>query len=123
MSARAVTEWIGATSDTAIPARVRLRVFDRAHGRCEICSRKIMSGNDWQADHIVALINGGENRESNLRCVCAWCHGEKTKSDVAEKSRVARIRKKRLGLTKAKRPFRGWRKFDGTIIYTGERRN
>ena len=66
MSGRSVEEWIGATPDTAIPPRVRLRVFQRAEGRCEECTRKLMPGDQWQADHVVALVNGGANRESNL---------------------------------------------------------
>jgi 5-methylcytosine-specific restriction protein A len=31
---REVPEWIGATDDAAIPARVRVRVFERYEGRC-----------------------------------------------------------------------------------------
>ncbi|BBB98559.1 MULTISPECIES: HNH endonuclease [Bradyrhizobium] len=43
----------------------------------------------WQLDHIVALINGGENRERNLWPLCTSpCHSRKAKLDLAEKSRV-----------------------------------
>ena len=51
-----------------------------------------------QADHIVALVNGGENRERNLRCLCSWCHKNKTADDVAEKAKTAAVRKKHLGI-------------------------
>lgn len=95
---RAVPEWIGATPDTAIPPRVRVRVFDRAGKACQMCSRPIRGGDGWQADHIVALKNGGENREANLQCLCEWCHKAKTAGDVAEKSRVYRKRAKDLGI-------------------------
>jgi len=98
MTARTVEEWIGATPNTAIPPRVRIRVWDRANGHCTICTRKIRAGEAWQADHTVALINGGENREFNLRLVCDGCHKSKTAEDVAEKSKTARVRKRHLGI-------------------------
>lgn len=96
--ARTVEEWISASDDSAIPPRVRVRVFERAGGRCEECTRKISPGDAWQADHVVALINGGANRESNLRCVCSWCHAAKTAGDVAEKAKTAAARKRHLGI-------------------------
>lgn len=68
MTGRTLPEWIGATPDTPIPPRVRLRVFEAHGGVCYLSKRKIRAGEKWQADHVVALINGGENRESNL----AW---------------------------------------------------
>lgn len=110
MAGREVSEWVGATPDTAIPPRVRLRVWERAAGRCEICGRKLGPADKWQADHTIALINGGFNRESNLRVACDWCHGEKTKTDVAEKSAVYIKKAKHIG-AKTKRPWHpGWKK-------------
>lgn len=98
MNARTVPEWIAPTPDTAIPPRVRIRIWDRANGHCTICTRKIRAGEAWQADHTVALINGGENREQNLRLVCGFCHKSKTAEDVAEKAKTARVRKRHLGI-------------------------
>lgn len=127
--ARSTDEWIGATDDTAIPPRIRLRIFQRAEGRCEVCTRKLMPGDAWQADHIVALVNGGANRESNLRCICDWCHKAKTRADVAEKSRTRRVQAKHAGVKSTSRtpmPFgrqdRRKRKVDGTVVdrVTGE---
>lgn len=97
-TSRSTSEWIGSTPDSAIPPRVRVRVFERANGHCQSCTRKIAAGDAWQADHVVALINGGANRESNLQCLCGWCHKGKTAGDVAEKSRTARIKAKHLGV-------------------------
>jgi len=103
---RELPEWVGATQDTPIPPRVRLRVFDKYDGVCMCgCLRKIWAGAEWDCDHIVALINGGENRESNLRPVLRSCHLAKTASDVDEKSKVYRLRQRHLGL----RPKRKWR--------------
>ena len=97
---RSTPEWIGKTPDTHIPDRVKLRVFDRAQGRCQHCTRKIPAGDPWDCDHIIALVNGGMNRESNLQCLCGWCHPQKTARDVAQKAETARKRKKHLGLNK-----------------------
>lgn len=98
---RAVDEWIGKTDDTPIPPRVRLRIFERDGGRCQCgCNRRILAGEAWQADHTIAIINGGQNRESNLRTLLDEHHKPKSRADVAEKSKVARVRKKHLGLMK-----------------------
>jgi 5-methylcytosine-specific restriction endonuclease McrA len=95
---RKLPEWIGKTDDAPIPPRVKLRVFERDKGRCHISGRLIRAGEAWDADHIVALCNGGEHRESNLAPALADKHREKTKADVAEKADIYRIRAKHLGL-------------------------
>jgi len=57
----------------------------------------------WDCDHIVALINGGEHRESNLAPALREKHLEKTAADVREKSITARKRAKHLGIKKPSR--------------------
>lgn len=101
MTGRAVPEWIGSSPDAGIPPRVRIRVFEKWDGRDHTTGRKILAGEAWDCDHIIALCNGGEHRESNLAPILAGKpHKEKTATDVAEKSKVARIRKRHLGLRK-----------------------
>lgn len=97
---RTPPEWIGKTDDAAIPDRVRLRVFERHNGYCYLAKRKIKTGEPWQIDHIIALVNGGANRESNLAPVLIDKHREKTAADVAEKAMVYRKRAKHLGIKK-----------------------
>lgn len=111
---REVPEWIGDNDNQAIPARVKVRVFDRAGGVCAECTLPIVGKLRPAYDHIQALINGGEHRESNLQLLCVPCHQIKTGADVAEKSRVYRKRVKLLGL-KRRRTIPG-RKFDGTPV-------
>jgi 5-methylcytosine-specific restriction protein A len=93
-----VPEWIGKSSNEAIPARVKLRIFDAAKGCCESCGVKIRGGTKAEFDHTIALINGGINRELNLSLLCVPCHKVKTGADVAEKKDIARKRKKHLGI-------------------------
>lgn len=122
---RSTEEWKGATDDTAIPARVKIRVFDRYKGCCATCTRPIRGSLRPEYDHIIALINGGENRESNFQLLCDTCHGEKSRSDVKIKSKIARVRKRHLGIRKPSR-FPGSRdskfkkKMDGTVVKRGD---
>ena len=94
---RETPEWIGKTDDSAIPPRVRVRIFERCGGVCHLSGRKIMAGEAWELDHVIALINGGEHRESNLAPALKAAHRAKTAEDVALKSKVARIKAKHLG--------------------------
>jgi hypothetical protein len=95
---------------------VRDRVFIRFSGRCHICTRKIAIGESWVCDHAHAIINNGSNCETNLRVLCDWCDKKvKTPADMKEKAKVARTRKKHLGIKKRGRTIAG-RKFDGTAV-------
>lgn len=118
---RSTDEWIGKDDDTKIPPRVRLRVFEAHNGICHISGRRIQAGDTWECDHIVALINGGEHRESNLAPALSAPHKVKTKLDVAEKSRVTRKRKWYLGMKKPRTMTR-WRKMNGDIVIAGRDR-
>lgn len=117
---RSVPEWIGKTHDASIPNRVRLRVFERADGICHLSGRKIRPGDDWDCDHVVALVNGGEHRESNLAPAIRDKHREKTSEDVREKSIVARKRSKHLGIKK-KGSSIPYRKFNGELVLPRKR--
>lgn len=119
---RATKEWVGATDNAAIPPRVRVRVFERHGGVCHLSGRKILAGEPWDLDHVVALINGGPHCESNLAPALRDKHKLKTALDVAEKSRVYRKRAKHLGVrSKSHRPMPGSKasglrkRMDGTV--------
>lgn len=125
MTGRSVPEWRGTTPDTPAPPRVRLRTFERAKGCCHRCGRKISAGETWTLEHLHALANGGENRESNLGVTCNFCLPEKNAEDVAIKKKNARVRKKHVGAkTKTTRPLPGSRdsKWKKTFTRGWERR-
>jgi 5-methylcytosine-specific restriction endonuclease McrA len=104
--ARSTDEWIGKTDNSKAPPRVCQRVFDRANGICHFCGQPIQPGQKAETDHIKALINGGENRESNLAPIHkTTCHKVKTGADVAEKAKVAAVRQKHIGVAAKKRPI------------------
>jgi 5-methylcytosine-specific restriction endonuclease McrA len=121
MTGRSTDEWIGASPEAKIPPRVRARVFDRHHGICHISKRRIQAGESWECEHIVALCNGGEHRETNLAPALREPHKIKTKADVREKSKVARIRARHLGIRKP-RTITRWRRFGGVIVYANRER-
>lgn len=100
---RSVSEWVGSNPDAKVPPRVRARIFLREGGRCHLSGRTIRSGEPWDLDHKIALINGGEHRESNLYPALKDKHREKTAEDVREKSIIARKRMKHFGIERAKK--------------------
>jgi len=97
LSRRAVPEWIGAHPDVAIPRKVKARIWARCDGRCALSGRKIQPGDAYDFDHITALANGGEHRESNLQLVCREAHKAKTQADRAEQAKTERLHAKHNG--------------------------
>jgi len=92
MTGRSLPEWIGSSPDAKVPARVRLRIFLREQGRCWISGRLIRPGDLWDLDHKIALVNGGEHRESNLFPALRDKHRKKTAEDVKLKAKTYAIR-------------------------------
>jgi 5-methylcytosine-specific restriction protein A len=66
MTGRARPEWIGRNADSPIPKVVKLRILLRYGGRCHRTGHKFRPGDRIEFDHIIALCNGGENRENNI---------------------------------------------------------
>ena len=118
---RELPPWIGKSDNDAIPARTRLRVFERCNGKCCECGVLIAGSVRPAIDHVVAICNGGANAESNLQLLCVPCHAKKTKRDVAEKSVSYRKRLKAVGF-KRPRTITKWRRFDGSIRDAGKER-
>lgn len=59
-----------------------------------------MPGERWILEHVIALINGGENAETNLALTCKNCLPEKNAEDLAIKSKTAAVRSKHIGIRK-----------------------
>lgn len=119
---RSVPEWKGASDDSPIPPRVRLRILERQGNRCAVTGQEFGPKFRPEFDHIIALALGGKNEESNIQAIGAAAHREKTDRDVKAKAKGARIRKKRAGLKTTKQPVGGWaakhfkRKIDGSVV-------
>ena len=118
---RSVPEWIAKHDDQAIPRLVKLRIWARCDGKCYLTGRKIMPGDAYEFEHIIALCNGGQHRESNIAIVLSAPHKEKTARDRKEKAKVDRIRLRHLGIVKP-RKIRMWRRFNGDPVYANRER-
>lgn len=51
----------------------RKLIYNNAHGRCELCGRKILF-EDMTIDHVKPLSMGGEDEVENLACTCYSCN-------------------------------------------------
>lgn len=121
--ARTVKEWVGKTDDSMPPPSVRLRIFEQHKGICHLSGIKIQVGDKWDLDHIKALADGGENRESNLAPALKSKHIEKTTQENKSRAKAKRIAIKHHGIKQKKHwsPFK--KRMDGTVVdrKTGEK--
>ncbi|WP_185269586.1 HNH endonuclease [Chryseobacterium bernardetii] len=59
---------------------IRSELFKTDQGYCRNCGVYDIK---WQADHILAVINGGGGKGiENYQTLCLHCHKEKTKNDL-----------------------------------------
>lgn len=100
--------------------RVKLDAWDRCGGHCEKCERKLQIGR-FTYDHVIPCEMGGEPTLDNCQVICEFCDKPKTRQDQADIAKVRRVRAKHVGATKPKRGFRGWRRFDGIIVWRDDK--
>ena len=79
----------------------RLKVFEKAGGRCHICSQRIQAGQVWEVEHVRPLALHGKDDESNMAPAHVLCHSGKTADDVAAIARAKRRKAKHIGIKKA----------------------
>jgi hypothetical protein len=61
----------------------RAKLFLDKGGKCHRCRRKLRSGENWTAEHVIALQNGGTNADGNWDVTCDWCLPGKNADDAA----------------------------------------
>jgi len=59
---------------TAIPDATKLLVFSRDEGKCVRCG----SSEKLHFDHIIPVVKGGGNSESNIQLLCDYCNLQKS---------------------------------------------
>jgi len=94
-------EWRGKTDDAMPPPTVRLRIFRDHGGACHLCGQKVGVGERWDADHVKALEDGGENRETNMAPTHAKCHRRKTSAENSRRAKADRAAMKHHGIKSA----------------------
>ena len=66
--------------------RIRKQVFAE-QPICVACKAKGRVTVATQVDHIVALVNGGEDDHDNRQALCDECHKAKTRRDLGQRER------------------------------------
>lgn len=99
-----------------LSTRDRLRVWERCVGNC-VCGRKVLTGEPWQADHPRALGLGGADNPALLVVLGPCCMPAKNAADAHSIAKAKRQKARHIGAKTSKRPFRGWRRFDGSVVW------
>jgi len=60
---------------------MRARLF-KENPLCVMCAKAGRVTVATELDHIVALVNGGQNEDANLQGLCKACHDDKTRADL-----------------------------------------
>lgn len=86
-------------------------------GKCAKCPTKLVAGM-FEFDHIQDLQFDGDNELDNWQILCTCppyrCHKVKTRKASKAASKMERVA---VGGKQKKSGFRGWRKFDNTIVW------
>ena len=103
---RAVAEWIAKNDDQAIPPRVKLRILDRENFICHLTGVRIDPVRDqFDFEHKISLILGGQHRESNIFPALRDPHKKKTAAEMKVKAKIAAVRKKHIGIKAETQPI------------------
>ncbi|NGP19154.1 HNH endonuclease [Devosia aurantiaca] len=100
-------EWVGRRPESMPGQTVLFRLHAKQGGICACGCGQVMNFNvdKIDCDHIVALIDGGENRESNLQLLLNACHKVKTAAEASARSEERKHKAK--AFTALRRPKRG----------------
>jgi 5-methylcytosine-specific restriction endonuclease McrA len=116
-----MVEDVGTTKRGSISRQRKLAIWEREHGRCMVCTIKLMPG-QFIFEHVRPLALGGADADDNIRLTCKGCASEKTKADMAQITKAKRQKAAHLGLKQSKSPLPGGRnskwkkKLDGTVV-------
>ena len=97
-------------------SKIKAAAAMRAAGRCEECTRYLLTG-DFHYDHEIPDALGGDPTLENCRVLCRSCHSAKTTGDdVPRIAKAKRNYNKARGIKKQS-SFRGWRKMNGDVVW------
>ena len=76
----------------AITPAMKLVALQRAnvHGACYVCKR-LCPQDQFQFDHVQALVDGGAHDPENIAVICLWCHREKSAFEHQRNSKSKRL--------------------------------
>lgn len=64
----------------------RLRVWAK-DPHCAECRQLVAYPDGFHLDHVVALVNGGQDTDENTQVLCLACHDAKTRRDLGQCAR------------------------------------
>ena len=82
----------------------RAALWTAHDGLCAACKCPV-GLHEFQADHIISLVGGGDNLMRNWQPLCAPCHLEKTRLDVAIGAKIKRIVARIEGTRRPRKPI------------------
>lgn len=91
-----------------LTGKKRAEFFLMRGGRCDECSGRL-DGKRYAIDHVIALSNGGDNSDRNLRLLCEPCHKPKTALDLKKTAKGKRVAIFNLGAKRSRTPLPGSR--------------
>lgn len=96
MRTKNLKEWVGRTPEAMPGQTVLLRLYAKQNEICACGCGQVMNLNrdKVDCDHIMALIDGGDNRESNLQLLLHACHKLKTSAEASARSEERRHKAK-----------------------------
>lgn len=109
----------------SLTAQQKAKLFLDRGGRCHRCKRRLGPSDKWTVEHFQALQNGGTNEWSNLAVCCAWCFQPKNAEDAKKAAKTRAVATKHVvpkSERRSPRGFRGWRRFDGSLVFRDGRR-
>lgn len=96
-----------------------MQAFMRSGGRCESvdCRLPFSPSNPVEYDHVIEDYFDGCNTLENCEALCKSCHKAKTRKQAAVIAKSIRLRETSANARTKKQGFRGWRKFNGDIVW------
>lgn len=101
-------------------AETKRNAWKRCGGRCEHCGNEIRSGNGPDYHHrYKPATEPGSNDLDNCQVLCSRpCHRSITDTETTPKrAKAKRVLDKRIGARTKRQGFRGWRRFDGSVVW------
>ena len=75
-----------------IPEWLKVAVFHRDQGRCQLCWKDItgllVPVRDYQLDHMIPLAASGSNDATNFQLVCSECNARKGRNVIVKPHKV-----------------------------------
>ena len=105
----------------SISKAMRVRIFDRAAGKCSLCGQKIHVGQRWDVEHQRPISMGGADDETNMAPAHVECHAVKSSEETTLRAKADRVRARHLGIRSPSKfacskdsPFR--KKINGEVV-------